>query len=233
MRQYTLAAALSFITALGWFALTPSDAQAHASSSTERVVPRYPSHPYERGIDGYVQRLPELEGRGPDAKLWSARVGAEGGYLGKHGWRGGGNLLLRYWRIGVAAQAHYYTGQNRSETRYLGSAHGTVELVMRPHLTLRAGPGLIGRMDAVVPRGQRPQYRLGPSAMVEADIIPVRPVVGTVRFDVGRLGSRTFASGRASLGVMIRRLEVYLAYEATLLGDQPLRGPQLGLRAWF
>jgi hypothetical protein len=177
--------------------------------------------------------LPQPEARGDEAKMWSARVAVEGGYLGKQGWRAGGNMLLRYWRIGLAADAHYYTGRSRAETMYLGSANWTIDIVMRPHLGLRFGPGIMAKVDAQYPRGGRPSYELGPGMMTEIDIFPIHPVVGSLRFDYGRIGDSAAMSGRASVGVLVRRLEIYLAYEAKLIGATPLRGPQLGLRAWF
>jgi hypothetical protein len=165
--------------------------------------------------------------------MWSARVAVEGGYLGKQGWRAGGNLLLRYWRIGLAADAHYYTGLSRADAMYLGTANWTIDVVMRPHLGLRFGPGILAKVDAQYPQGGRPHYELGPGMMTEIDIFPIHPVVAGLRFDYGRVGDSAAMSGRASVGVLVRRLEIYLAYEAKLIGDTPLRGPQLGLRAWF
>lgn len=232
MGWQSLGKAAAILLALGWITV-PSTARAHDDSHNNRVVPRYPSYPYAQHTKGYVRRLPYLDARGEEAKLWSIRAAAEGGYLGKQGYRVGGRVLMRYWRLGLAADAHYYGGWGQQKPFYLGGANWTIDLVMRPHFGLRAGPGLLTRVDAQYPRGGRPNYEFGPSVMTEVDIFPIHPVVASARFDVGRLGDSTAVSGRASVGVMIRRLEVFLAYEAKLIGEMPLRGPQLGLRAWF
>lgn len=213
--------------------LAPRFAWAHDTEPDDRIVPRYPSYPYAERTQGYVRRVPYSEGDGEHAKLWSVRVGAEGGYLGRQGWRAGGRMLLRYWRVGLSADGHYYSGWDGRSPFYLGGAHGTIDLIMRPHFGLRVGPGLLARTDAEIPLGGRPSIELGSNFMTEVDIMPLHPVVASGRFDVGRIGDETAVSGRVSLGVMVRRLEVALAYEAKLIGEMPLRGPQLSLRAWF
>ncbi|MGH1346391.1 MAG: hypothetical protein ACRBN8_32795 [Nannocystales bacterium] len=177
--------------------------------------------------------MPWAEEDGEDAKLWSVRVGGEGGYLGRQGWRAGGRALLRYWRLGLAVDAHHYSGWGDREPFYLGGAHWTLDLIQRPHFGLRVGPGVLARANAELPAGGRPKVEIGQNVMTEVDIFPLHPVVASGRFDVGRLGDTTAVSGRASLGVMVRRLEVSLAYEVKLIGETPLRGPQLGLRVWF
>ncbi len=222
------------IVLAGLFAiLIPTAASAHDDEHPDRVVPRYPSYPYAQHSKGYVRRLPHREAQGEQAKLGSVRIGAEGGYLGRQGWRAGGRALLRYWRLGLSADAYIYSGWGAQRPFYLGGASGTIELIMRPHFGLRAGPGVLARLDAEVSPGTRPDVEVGPNFTTEVDMFPLHPVVASGRFDVGRVGDVTAVSGRASLGVMVRRFEVSLAYEAKLIGEMPLRGPQLSLRAWF
>ncbi len=81
--------------------------------------------------------------------------------------------------------------------------------------------------------GGRPSIELGSNFVTEVDIMPLHPVVASGRFDVGRNGDETAVSGRVSLGATVRPLEVALAYEAKLTGEEPLRGPQFSLRARF
>lgn len=213
--------------------LVPGLAAAHDAEPSDRIVPRYPSYPYAQRTEGYVRRVPYSDPEGEQAKLWSVRVGGEGGYLGRQGRRAGGRLLLRYWRVGLSADGHYYSGWGERSPFYLGGAHGTLDLIMRPHFGLRVGPGLLARVDAEIPAGQRPSVEVGSNVMTEVDIMPMHPIIASGRFDVGRIGDETAVSGRVSVGVMIRRVEVALAYEAKLIGETPLRGPQLSLRAWF
>ncbi|MCR9159484.1 MAG: hypothetical protein ACE37F_22735 [Nannocystaceae bacterium] len=213
--------------------LLPQRASAHDDANDARVVPRYPSYPYAEHTEGYVRRLPLRDTGGEQAKLWSARVAAEGGYLGKRGYRAGGRILLRYWRLGLSAEAHYYSGSSSRAPFHVGTAHWTIDLIMRPHFGLRAGPGIIARMPAELSVGSRPPYEYGTNVMTEVDVIPIHPVVASARFDVGRLGEYTAVSGRGSLGVMLRRVEVSVGYEAKVIGDMAMRGPQVGLRAWF
>lgn len=213
--------------------LLPRVARAHDEDHDDRIVPRFPAYPYAKRTRGYVRRVPYSDAEGTDARLWSLRIGAEGGYLGRQGFRTGGSMLLRYWRLGVSADAHYYRGSSPSSSFYLGGAHGTLDLIMRPHFGLRAGLGLLAHADTELSPSGRPSYDLGTNFMTEVDIFPIHPVVAGGRFDVGRIGDETAVSGRVSLGVMIRRVEVALAYEAKLIGETALRGPQLGLRAWF
>lgn len=213
--------------------LLPAIAHAHDDPQSTRVVPRYPSYPYAQDTRGYVRRVPSGDAGGDEARLWSVRATGEGGYLGKQGWRAGGRALLRYWRLGLSVDAHYYSGWGDQKPFYLGGAHWTLDLVQRPHFGLRVGPGALARAKAELPAGGRPEVEVGQNFMTEVDIFPIHPVVASGRFDVGRLGDTTAVSGRASLGVMVRRLEFSLAYEAKLIGETPLRGPQVGLRAWF
>lgn len=211
----------------------PLTAQAHEDEHPERVVPRYPSYPYAKHTKGYVRRVPQKESGGDDAKLWSVRMAAEAGYLGPQGYRVGGRALLRYWRLGVAADAHAYGGWGNRPAFYLGTFNWTLDLIARPHFGLRTGPGVVLRTDAELPVGRRPEVEYGSNVMTEMDIIPLHPVVASARFDVGRLGDDAAVTARISLGVMIRRFELTAAYEAKRIGDTTLRGPQIGLRGWF
>ncbi len=213
--------------------LLPGSARAHDDEHPERVVPRYPSYPYAQHTQGYVRRVPSADAHGDEARLWSVRVAGEGGYLGRQGYRAGGRALLRYWRLGLSVDAHYYGGRRNRRPFYLGGAHWTLDLIQRPHFGLRVGPGVLARANAEVPVGGRPDVEIGQNVMTEIDLFPIHPVVASGRFDVGRLGDTPAVSGRASLGVMLRRVEVSVAYEAKRIGDMALRGPQLGLRAWF
>lgn len=223
-----------FIVACLLGLLVPRVVQAHDAEHDDRVVPRYPSYPYAQHTKGYVRRLPNMDAQGDEARLWSVRVAGEGGYLGRQGYRAGGRALLRYWRLGLSADAYYYNGWGEQRPFYLGGANATVDLIMRPHFGLRVGPGVLARVEGEHSVGELPAYEIGPNFSTEVDIFPIHPVVASGRFDVGRLGDSTTAvSGRVSLGVMVRRLEVLLAYEVKLIGEMPLRGPQLGLRAWF
>ena len=211
----------------------PTVAHAHEDGHPDRVVPRYASAPYAEHTKGYIRRVPESETGEDEAKLWSVRVAGEGGYLGRQGWRAGGRALLRYWRLGLSVDAHHYSGWGEHKPFYLGGAHWTLDLIARPHFGLRVGPGVLARANAEIPAGGRPVIDVGQNVMTEVDIFPTNPVVVGGRFDVGRIGDTTSVSGRVSLGVMVRHIEVSIAYEAKLIGDMPLRGPQLGLRAWF
>lgn len=222
------------LTLLGLIVLlSPRLALAHDAEQPERIVPRYPSYPYATHTKGYVRRVPYAEGQEGGVKLWSLRVGSEGAYLGNQGWSAGGALLLRYWRLGLAADARLYSGWGDQRPFYLGSANWTLDLVMRPHFNLRTGPGLVARADANLSLGRLPSYAFGPSVLTELEIFPLHPVVASGRFEIGRIGDLIAVSGRASVGVMVRRLEIAVAYEAKRIGDMELRGPQLGLRLWF
>jgi len=231
MAQVMRSLLVAFVFVFGLFS-SPT-ARAHDDAGDDRIVPRYPSYPYAEHTQGYVRRVPVRDAGGDDAKLWSARATAEGGYLGRRSYRAGGRVLLRYWRLGLSADAYYYSARRNRGPFYLGSANWTLDLVMRPHFNLRAGPGIIARADAEVPVGGHPSYEYGTNVMTEVDIIPIHPVVASARFDVGRVGEQPAVSGRGSLGVMIRRVEVSVAYEAKMIGSMALRGPQVGLRAWF
>ena len=211
----------------------PLTAQAHEDEHQERIVPRYASYPYAEHTPGHVRRVPLKESGADGTKLWSVRASAEAGYFGRQGYRVGGRALLRYRRLGLAADAHAYGGWGTRPAFYLGNVNWTIDLIQRPHFGLRAGPGVLLRTDAELAAGERPDVDYGSNVMTEIDLIPLDPVVATARFDVGRIGDEVSVAARVSLGVMIRRFELITAYEAKRIGDMTLRGPQVGLRLWF
>ena len=65
------------------------------------------------------------------------------------------------------------------------------------------------------------------------DWFPVRPVVVSGTIDWGRLGDASLFHGRASIGLLLNRFEVFTGYDHYNLEGAPLNGLVNGLRIWF
>jgi hypothetical protein len=65
------------------------------------------------------------------------------------------------------------------------------------------------------------------------DYFPARPIVLSIDSDFGTVGDAGVAHGRATIGMLLRRWEIYGGYDALLIGGTTLHGPLVGVRLWF
>ena len=66
-----------------------------------------------------------------------------------------------------------------------------------------------------------------------ADFFPARNWVISSTLDIGRLGHATLFHGRATVGVIFNRFEIFTGYDHYKLGGVELNGLVSGLRLWF
>jgi hypothetical protein len=209
-----------------------SSSQVDAERPTiEPTRASYGAYPYEVGNKGYVKRRPAHEHDNRDLTAGSIRV--EGGYAGDRVWRTGGALSLDWWRFGLDANVHFFFEQDLSDSMYLGRVNAPFAIVMRPHLILRLGPGVHYMIDGRPPGKGRRDYAAGLGGTTSVEIFPAKPVLLSGHFDFGRIYKTPTLTIRGQVGFIVERWELYLAYEYKRVGDVPLSGPLLGVRAWF
>ena len=66
-----------------------------------------------------------------------------------------------------------------------------------------------------------------------ADFYPVKPIVLSSSIDLGRLGGASLIHGRATIGVIWNRVEVYAGYDVYSVGGADLHSWITGLRLYF
>lgn len=65
------------------------------------------------------------------------------------------------------------------------------------------------------------------------ELMPGRPWILSARFDGGMVGQSRLLRARATLGVMLNRVEVYGGYDALIFETVTLHGPMAGLGFWY
>lgn len=200
-------------------------------SPPPKTVFSYGSYPYEHGNRHYVKRLPAAHAE--DRDLFAGTAHVEGGYAGRGVWRAGGGVALRMWRIGIDSDLHWLVDPKHEDSLYLGTTNATFGVVMQPAFVWRIGPGVNYMLDGRVPgRGKR-EHAAGWNASTTMDIIPVKPLVISGRFDWGRIWKAETMTVRGTVGWIVQRWELYAGYEYERVGDVPLGGPIVGVRAWY
>lgn len=66
-----------------------------------------------------------------------------------------------------------------------------------------------------------------------ADFYPVKPIVISSSIDLGRLGGASLIHGRATIGLIWKRVEVYTGYDVYSVGSADLHSWITGLRFYF
>ena len=73
----------------------------------------------------------------------------------------------------------------------------------------------------------------GVNFTIGGDVFPVRPVVLSGTINLGNVGDAFLFHGRATIGIVRSRFEIYTGYDYFQIGSVPLQGPLIGLRLWF
>jgi len=211
-----------------------------ASLAEEINCPRHNHfipYPYCGLVDGY--RVPR-SGLGPDAASrfdydveplrWSARLSIEDGndFNGLN--RANGQFLLEtssgFGLLTSWNQFHERLRAGRSDDLTVGDVNFILSGSRGPDWSLRAGLGFRTLID----HGRTDwgfNFHLG------GDYFPARPIVLSIDSDFGTVGDAGVAHGRATIGLMLQRWEIYTGYDALLIGSTTLHGPLVGVRLWF
>jgi len=211
-------------------------------------APKYRRFPYADAGFGYIYRGSEFSSAvpGPDESQpvvmleddpprsdFSGTAHVEGAYLYDQLYRSAFGIDLNYWRLGLSSDLSFFLEGPFKDALYLGSTNAKFALVMRPAVRWRIGGGAQYMIDGRVPGEGRREYAAGGNFTTDVDVFPFWPVVLSGRFDYGRLYRTRSMLGRATVGVMLSRFELYAGYEARKIGKVSLHGPMVGLRAWF
>jgi hypothetical protein len=204
------------------------------SALTRRnTVPLYRRHPYAERSEGYIVREPPHT-RDSRGRLVAGQAAVEGAYAGDGVWRSGAQVRLTFSRLGLDSNLSFYIDQGMTDAIYLGSTNLMLAPVLRPHVVWWVGGGANYLLDGRDPRqGGEREYAAGYNLMSSVDVFPFSPFVLSGRVDAGTLHAARVLSARATVGVLLRGFELYGGYELKKVGDVPLHGPMLGIRAWF
>lgn len=193
-------------------------------------APKYRRFPYADGRLGYIDRA---EGRPPAHDDFGGSAHVEGAYLYDQLYRSGFGVDLDYWRLGFGSDLSFFLEGPFKDALYLGSSNLKLSLVMQPFIRWRIGGGAQYMIDGRVPGEGRREYAAGGNFTTDVDVFPLCPLVISGRFDIGQLYKAPSMLGRGTVGLMFNRFELYGGYEGRRIGKVSLRGPTLGLRAWF
>ncbi|MEM7153115.1 MAG: hypothetical protein AAF799_09740 [Myxococcota bacterium] len=196
----------------------------------------YRQYPYAHGARTYLSEpidedeADELE---EPTRPRSGMVWAEGAVQGKDLWRGAGGLRYDGRRISLDGDLSYYVELPADDALYLGTANLSLIPVKTKRAILRLGGGVNTMIDGRVPGEGPREYALGWNVTGSLDLFPAWPIVLSGRVDAGRLYKAWVGRGRATLGVMVSRLEIFGGYEHMQVGKVGLGGPTFGLRVWL
>lgn len=204
--------------------------------STDMVL--YGAYPYAGGARGYIlRRVPYWWSDPTGLRLFSGQLAVEGAHAGRDAWGAGGHFRGSVWRVGIETSHFFSLDRPAKVGLYHGDVHFVIAPILRPRAVWWIGVGGVW-VDRQLPLEDHHEGGSGLSGTTSLDLFPLRPFVLSARVDAGRIAKGSLDGavvlrGRATAGVMLRRLELYAGYEGKLLGDQVLRGPVLGLRTWF
>lgn len=227
---------------IGAIAEASSDRPRSEVSRVRTVGPKEPHYtpgflrfPYADEQPGYI-----VVDRAEDERRWfslSARV--DSGFTFGGLYHGGFAFDMQAWRIGFDTELTAFVEPPSpgfsADAMMLGSTSLRAALIMMPFIRVRIGAGGQYLVDEPIeaPADSDPPAPVGFDISADADVFAVRPMAFSFRIAKGRLGGLDTTKVRASVGVMIRRFELLLAYDFRRLGKVNLHGPGLGLRLWF
>jgi hypothetical protein len=191
---------------------------------------RFRHYPYEGDTSDYLFAARPQD---PRTRRWAGQAWSEGAWQGRGLWRTAGGLRIDTSVIGFDGDLSYYLEPAANDALYLGTANLSLIPFRGPHGLFRVGGGINTMIDGRVPGEGHREYALGWNVTTSLDLFPAWPVVISARADVGQLYQAVMARGRASVGVMLWRMEIFGGYEHTQVGRVALAGPMLGIRLWL
>lgn len=210
----------------------------------------FPGAPYADGADGYVRiagvtpgvtdpQASAHPGRQLLGNSTAVRVSTEGSYIDPDMQRYSlAFLLSTHHRFEIGTEWHLFrerlpvgeinpSGGSSVDTLAMGTIDGSLLFAQSPRSQFRAGLGVRTLLDSA----DGNEY--GINFMYGMDFYPGRPLVISMRGDLGTVGEAAVARARATLGVMLGHVEVYGGFDKTWMTDANLGGgPVLGVRLW-
>lgn len=206
-----------------------------SSSSTDVAVAPAPRlsfrrYPYAGGTGDF-----RYEARASDerARKRAGQVWTEGAWQGRGLWRSAAGLRIDGQYFGFDGDLSYYLEPAAKDALYLGTANLNIVPIHARRGIFRLGGGFNTMIDGRLPGEGHREYALGWNVTSSVDLFPAWPVVLSARADVGQLYHAFMGRARASVGVVLWRMEIYGGYEHTQIGKVGLGGPMLGIRLWL
>lgn len=203
----------------------------------------FDEYPYANGYDGYVH----IEGRSapmaqdPDGRSILARTGAmqlavEGGWLDPTIQRVGLSARIsggHRFEIDTSWSGYQEilgpqdnTSGRLIDALWFGDINLTYLHAVGESVQMRSGMGARAMLDG-------PDTTWGVNFTYGVDIYPVRPLVISASVDLGNVGSALYRGARATVGVMVGRVEFYGGWDGVWVDEIALGGGLLGVRTYL
>lgn len=209
-------------------------------------TPRFLLYPYARGRRGYIVRAPESGPEAAGTKELGFHIQAEGAYLYEDVWRG--SAVVRAAQSRLFIQGSYdlmlegatpslegdleFSGRVQDRLHFVGFEVGG-QFAPSPVVTIRVAPVLTVMFDDGGSDVDEPLVVPWMGWSLGLDVFPVRPLVLRARGAIHQTFGVTMTQLRATAGVSINRVELYVGYDQRWLGDVPLGGPTAGVAVRF
>lgn len=210
--------------------LVLSDPSGASSPKNPPSAAHYRGYPYQDGGDGYVKGEPAEY---VEKDEFAGRLRSEGGYVFGGVWRVGLGLNIRIRRFGIDSDLHFFVDQHLRDALYLGATNLTYSLVMKPKVVWRFGGGANYMFDGRRGPDIERRHDIGPNFTTALDLYLVKPLVLSGQFDIGRIGLARTIQAKGTVGLLLRRWELFGGYDFRQVGDVALHGPTAGLRLWM
>jgi hypothetical protein len=200
----------------------------------------FPAHPFALGPSGYmrIDRDGSRPWDGQQAefgdcdylKPWALRLALEDGNDFRGLNRAGGRLTLdTATRFGLTTNWNYFhegLGGGHGDDTVVGDLNLTYRFAQCSWLQMHTGAGVRLLAD-------RQDTRAGFNFLYGTDLTPIEPVVISTLFEIGHLDNALVLHGRATVGYLHERWELFGGYDFLRIGSVNLQGPLLGVRLWF
>jgi hypothetical protein len=182
-------------------------------------------YPYADGFDGFM-----MDECWVATRSWSSRVAFEYADNFDDLQRWSGKALTessRGW--GLDAQWSRYRedlGGGQRDWLDFGDVNALLRVYESERSQWRLGLGMNWLDD-------RAATNFGLNLTARADLYTRPPWVVSGEYDIGTIGSAVTHHGSLSLGLLVRRFELYGGYDYRRIGSASLHGPVFGVRIWF
>lgn len=203
----------------------------------------FDEYPYANGYDGYVhiQGRSVPMGEDPDGRAILGRSGAmqlavEGAWLDPTMQRVGlsarisGGHRLEFDTSWSGYQEVLGPQDQQSgrliDALWFGDLNITYLHAVGESVQMRSGVGARTMIDG-------PETTWGVNFTYGLDIYPVKPLVISASFDLGNVGSALYRGARATVGVMVGRVEFYGGWDGVWVDEIALGGGLLGVKTYL
>lgn len=198
----------------------------------------FPAHPYAGGIDGYTR----IAGQSPPvATQGGHRVLGKNGAISLHGEYGYLGADLSHVTLGARISSVHRVELETEWSNYLENVPGGFDqlwlgdvnlsfvFAQTEHVQFRSGFGVRFMVDN---KEGATQVDSGFNFMYGFDWFPGPPFVFSAYGDLGSLGGAFVTDWRATAGLMVGGMQVYVGYKRIDIGEVAFGGPVFGVRSW-